>query len=130
MWANMKNRCYNPNYSEYKSYGGRGISVCEEWMDYPQFKEWALFTGYDETLPRGQQTLDRIDYNGNYCPDNCRFVNMFIQANNKQDNVRITYNGEEHTLSEWANILNIKYDYLYYRFRTKGTPFEEIIKTA
>lgn len=127
VWANMKNRCYNSNYNEFENYGGRGISVCEEWMEYPQFKEWALRSGYDEFASRGEYTLDRIDVNGNYCPENCRFVNMFVQANNKQNNIRIEYNGETYSLSELSQILNKPYDFLYYRLITKKLSLEDIL---
>lgn len=129
VWANMKNRCYNANYAEYSSYGGRGIQVCDEWQQYSAFKEWALREGYDASQKRGVQTLDRIDVNADYGPSNCRFVNMYAQANNKQNNIRYSVNGEEHTLSEWARLLDISYNYLYYRVKTKHIPLDDVIKT-
>lgn len=128
VWANMKNRCYNPNYSEYESYGGRGITVCDEWQNYPSFAEWATNAGYNKYLKRGECTLDRIDVNGNYCPQNCRFVNMYIQANNKMNNVYITHNGESHTIADWSKKLGVKYNSLYYRIKTKGLSLENAIK--
>lgn len=127
VWANMKNRCYNKNYKEYNSYGGRGIKVCDEWQKYEPFREWAMNNGYDESRPRGQLTLDRIEVDGMYEPSNCRFVNMHRQANNKTDNVFVTYLGESHTISEWASLLGVSYHYLYYRFRTKHMSMSEII---
>lgn len=127
IWANMKNRCFNPNYAEYNCYGGRGITVCDEWLEYPTFKEWAIAQGYNDKLDRGIQTLDRIDINKGYQPDNCRFVDMFVQANNKQNTIKVPYKGEEHTLSEWAEILGLTYNYLYYRIQMKGLLLEEII---
>lgn len=127
VWANMKNRCFNPNYSEYKDYGGRGITVCDEWLEYDGFRKWAFENGYDENAKRGKCTLDRIDIDGNYCPENCRFVDMYIQANNKQYNIRFEYNGEKYSLSELSKLLNKPYDYLYYRLVTKGMSLEEIL---
>ena len=89
VWANMKARCYNPKSSFYDDYGGRGITVCEEWKnDYAAFRDWAMKNGYDPEAPRGKCTIDRIDVNGNYCPENCRFVDMVCQRHNRRDSVR------------------------------------------
>lgn len=78
-WTGMLQRCENPNNSSFANYGGRGISVCEEWHDYESFKKWAFATGYNEKL-----TLDRVDVNGNYEPDNCRWASYSTQLSNRR----------------------------------------------
>ena len=108
----MKKRCDNGN----KNYGGRGITVCNEWKNsFNTFYEWALNNGYNETL-----TIDRINVNGNYCPENCRWATITEQQNNKRTNVIIEYDGVSHTVSEWAKILNIKRETLVKRLKTKS----------
>lgn len=110
-WCNMKLRCYGKNANEYDRYGGRGISVCDEWLhDYDAFKDWALSSGYQDNL-----TIDRIDVNGNYEPSNCRWVDRIAQANNTSRNRRITFRGETKTLTEWSRELGISVETLRYR---------------
>lgn len=84
VWTTMRSRCNNPNDSSYTNYGGRGINVCDEWDSYPNFHAWAINNGYDPTAPWGKCTLDRIDVNENYSPNNCRWVDMKTQAKNKR----------------------------------------------
>jgi len=86
VWSGMKTRCNCPSHPHYEDYGGRGISVCDEWAnDFQTFAAWALSHGYDEKAPKGKCTLDRIDPDGNYCPENCRFADMNVQQNNRRD---------------------------------------------
>lgn len=108
VWTNMLQRCTNPNNEKYKNYGARGICVCDEWRDFIKFYNWAIENGYDEEAEYGQCTIDRKDVNGNYCPENCRWVDSLVQMNNRTDNRRITYKGETHTLAEWSRILGEK----------------------
>ena len=102
VWHTMKERCYVKTQTSYKNYGAMGIKVCPEWQEFIPFMEWAYANGYDENAPRGQCTLDRIDPNGDYCPENCRLVSMSVQANNKTDNVYLEYQGITDTLSNHA----------------------------
>ena len=93
----MKARCYNSKSKDYSRYGGRGITICDEWMDFCNFKDWALSHGYNDNLP-----IDRIDFNKGYCPENCRWVDLDIQSNNKSTSIFVTFNGEKKTISQWA----------------------------
>lgn len=97
IWDGMRDRCKRQSHKHYKDYGGRGITVCEAWEDFKTFAEWAIAHGYKNTL-----TLDRIDYNGNYEPDNCRWVTMKEQARNKRNNHCVNVDGKTMTLSECA----------------------------
>ena len=85
VWHNMKQRCYYKKYKQFSDYGGRGITVCDEWRtDFSTFKDWAYANGYDENAEYGKCTLDRIDNDGNYCPENCRWVPMAVQNKNRR----------------------------------------------
>lgn len=129
IWDGMKQRCYNTNDKGYKNYGGRGITVCDEWKnDFMNFYDWAMQNGYDESAPRGQCTIDRINNDGNYEPSNCRWVDMKVQLNNMTSNRMITYNGETHNMKERSKINKIKYEVLKYRLNI-GWTMEKIIAT-
>ena len=112
IWASMKSRCYNKNNKkDYKDYGGRGITICDEWLNsFNNFYNWAISNGYEEGL-----TIDRIDVNGNYEPSNCKWSNVIEQANNRRNNHLIEYKGEAHTIAEWSRILGIEYPILLKR---------------
>lgn len=115
VWYGMKSRCTNKNHERYESYGGRGISVCGDWLNFEVFADWALNHGYNANAKYGECTLDRIDVNGNYEPSNCRFVSLKTQQRNRRNNVLYSFNGEEKTLSEWSEITGISYHALLKR---------------
>lgn len=117
IWINMRRRCYDPNAKGYKNYGGRGIQVCERFNDYEYFREWAIGSGYDEFAKTGACTIDRIDGNGDYSPENCRWVSMKFQQNNKRNNVRLTHNGETKTASQWEDIMGYRRGLILDRIR-------------
>ena len=103
IWCGMKRRCNSPTAHGFEWYGGRGITVCEEWKNsFEAFRDWALSNGYADNL-----TLDRIDTNGNYYPDNCRWATYKAQENNRANNRKVIYKGKEYTLSKLAEKLNI-----------------------
>ena len=109
-YYNMKNRCYNPNYYFFQHYGGKGIGLCTEWLGengFENFYEWSIHNGYSEEL-----SIDRIDNAKDYSPDNCRWVSMKEQQNNRTNNHILTFHNEKHTMAEWAEILNISYSKL------------------
>lgn len=103
IWESMKQRCYNPNSKEYLRYGGRNIVMCEEWRNnFENFYQWSINNNYSDIL-----TIDRIDNDGNYEPNNCRWSTFISQQNNRSNNHYLVYNNERHTVSEWSRILNI-----------------------
>ncbi len=127
VWQAMKTRCKNKKDKEYFNYGGRGIKVCDEWQEFIPFMKWAYANGYDENAKPGECTLDRIDNNGNYCPENCRWVSMKEQQNNKRMCRYFTHNGKTQTLTEWAEEVGINPRTLYGRIYTLNWDFEKAI---
>lgn len=120
VWLGILGRCQNPTNRHYADYGGRGITVCKEWKDYAAFREWALLTGYDPNAEYGSCTIDRIDNNAGYSPDNCRWADSTTQCNNRRSNHFVEYNGESHTITEWARITGIRKDTLRRRIFIYG----------
>lgn len=104
IWMHMRGRCQKKNNVDYENYGMRGISFCREWEEYIVFRDWALEHGYCEDL-----TIDRIDNDGNYCPENCRWVNRQVQCNNKRGNKLLEIAGKKRTLRQWCNIFSANY---------------------
>lgn len=124
-WASMKDRCYNTNAVEYKRYGSRGIKVCDEWRNnFEAFYGWAMANGYEDGL-----SIDRIDVNGNYEPNNCRWVDMKTQGRNRRNNHMLTHKGETHCVSEWSEITGIKVSTLFDRIK-RGWSVEDVLGRA
>ena len=124
IWQGMKCRCATKTSGSYERYGAKGVSVCDEWKkDFTSFYNWALSNGYSDEL-----TIDRIDYDGDYEPSNCRWADWIVQGNNRSSNVNVIYAGETHTVSEWSRILSIRMGTIYSR-RKKGWSFEKIFST-
>lgn len=114
IYHNMKQRCNNPNNTVFSRYGGRGIRVCDLWeCSYNEFAAWALLNGYRDDL-----TLDRIDNDGNYCPENCKWVTRKEQANNRHDNVFVEWNGQRKTITAWAESLGFSDRTLWSRIQS------------
>ena len=139
IYINIVQRCCNPNTINYKRYGARGITMCEEWLNKERvitdlglstkgwitFKTWALNNGYQEGL-----TIDRIDNNKGYSPDNCRWVNHKTQANNRSSNRFITYKGKTQTMKQWSEELGIDYRVMTQRITILKWPTNKAFETS
>lgn len=129
VYRGIVKRCYLKSHPAYRNYGGRGIAICDEWRGshgFEKFRTWAYANGYDPDAPKGKCTIDRIDVNGNYEPSNCRWVDAKTQGNNRRDNHLVTYNGETHTVTEWAAKIGMKPVTLFHRLM-KGWPVEKAL---
>lgn len=119
----IKSRCYNPNHKSYPDYGGRGIKVCDEWKkSYKSFIDWGMSHGYKEGL-----TIERINNDDDYSPENCTFIPKSEQVNNRRNNLVYTYNGKTQNLSQWCRELNLDYKRTNNRITAKHWPFERAI---
>lgn len=136
VYNGMIQRCYNKSHPHYQDWGGRGIEVCPQWInDYQEFRRWAYSTGYDERKDRKEQSLDRIDNDGNYCPENCRWATMKEQANNQRPRKKgvgykynWTFEGVTKSAEEWCKIFNVNVSMVMYRINTKKmSPFLALI---
>lgn len=125
MWATMKQRCCDPNSSGYYKYGAKGVTVCEDWKFFEPFMKWALSNGYTDKL-----SIDRIDNSKGYCPENCRFVTMRDQQNNRTNNVYIEIDGTVHTLAEWCRIYDLKYSIVQHRIQRRKLSHKDAILTV
>lgn len=124
IWCNIKTRCYNKSNKRYLDYGGRGITVCDEWLhDFQAFYDWSMANGYRDDL-----TIDRIDNNKGYLPDNCRWVTQKEQQNNRRNNHLITYNGKTQTLAQWADEIGLSYKTIQSRIK-RGWNIEKALNT-
>lgn len=125
IWENMKKRCRWEKDKRYKNYGGRGISVCDEWKNnYLVFKAWALSSGYKDDL-----TIERIDNNGNYCPENCRWATLAEQAQNTTRTRYVDFHGKKMTIRQIATELGVTYSAVQHRL-DRGQPLDGKYKTV
>lgn len=130
IWASMKDRCYNPKANNYKWYGAKGIEVCDEWKNnFESFCTWSLTNGYQEVAQRGLYTIDRIDPNGNYEPNNCRWVDTKTQSRNKTTTNFLTYNGVKKSLADWSDEVGILATTIDSRIRKHGWSVEKALTT-
>lgn len=127
IWCGMKDRCFNPNSKAYKYYGGRGITVCDEWKtDFELFYDWSIKNGYKDDF-----SIERKNVNGNYCPENCEWIPFEKQARNKRNTLYIEINGETKRLKEWCEIYGANYKVVYQRIYRSGIePLEALTKKA
>lgn len=123
IWCDMKARCYDTAHKSHQRYGGRGITVCDEWKDDVQaFYSWAVANGYCDGL-----TIDRVDNEGDYCPENCRWATVKDQANNRRTNINITYKGETKNMKQWAIDVGIPYSVVWQRMQKLGWSAERAL---
>jgi hypothetical protein len=116
IWQCMKKRCYNPHDARFDRYGGRGITVCDEWKEsFQAFYDWAMQNGYSEEL-----TIDRIDNDKGYSPDNCRWASQREQARNRATNIKITIGNSTRTLTEWCEIFDVNVGMVNARYKRNG----------
>ena len=111
-WKKMHERCENPKHDRFKWYGAKGISVCKEWKDFMIFRNWAMANGYNDSL-----TIDRINFKGNYCPENCRWVDMKFQANNRSNNRIIEIDQKKFTVSQLSIEYNLSQSTIFNRLK-------------
>lgn len=125
IWMDVKQRCFCKTCKAFPHYGGRGIAVCDEWKnDYMSFRNWSLSNGYSEGL-----TIDRIDNDGWYAPNNCRWVDMKVQNSNKRNNRILTLNGKSQTLQQWSEQLGINAPTIHMRIFKYGWSVERALTT-
>lgn len=113
IWWGMKKRCFYPKAKFYKDYGGRGVTIAHEWLDFATFYSWAMENGYSEGL-----TIERKDVNGNYEPGNCKWIPLTKQMRNTRSNHLITYQNQTRCMTEWAEIMNLKVETLFHRLKS------------
>lgn len=121
-WCNMRSRCNYPGNVMYKNYGGRGIRCCEEWNSFDAFMKWANESGYTDDL-----TLERIDINKGYNPNNCSWIPRNKQYLNRSDSHYLTAFGKTQTIKEWSEEIGIKYDTIHARIKYYGWDAEKVL---
>lgn len=123
IWCGINSRC-NPNNVNSRRYGARGIKVCGEWKDFEKFKEWALQNGYEDGL-----TIERVNVDGDYCPSNCTWTPLEIQARNRRTTMWVTYNGRKMSLAEAAELAGLPYKQVHGRIKKYGWSVEKALST-
>lgn len=121
IWSGMKARCLNPRSVSYGNYGARGISICDEWLSFKAFHEWAIANGYADGLQ-----LDRIDNDGDYCPSNCRWATRAENMRNTSRTRLITLNGKTQCASDWIKELGVSKSTFYAALRKGQTYFVDL----
>jgi len=121
IWNAMKNRCGCPNFCDYHNYGGRGIKVCDEWLEFLPFRDWALSSGYSDDL-----TLDRSNNDLGYSPENCRWISFRDQQNNRRNNHYVTIGEETKSITDWARVYNVPAYIIRDRIRRNWDKIEAI----
>lgn len=125
IWNGIKKRCLFETEPRYAQYGARGITICDEWKEsFDNFADWAYANGYDDTL-----TIERIDVNGNYCPENCKWITRKEQAFNKQDTIWVDYQGKRIQLRKLCEEKGLRYDAIHNRIMKMGWNVEKAIDT-
>lgn len=127
VWRSMINRCMNPDSVYYQNYGGRGITVCDRWMGKEGYKNFLLDMG---KRPSSKHTIDRRRNDLGYSPENCRWVDRYVQMNNTRKNIYFEWNGRTQTLSQWAHELNISVSALYARLVTMKWSTDKAFSTT
>lgn len=123
IWNAMKQRCYNPNYHAYKNYGGRGIIICDDWVNsFNNFYNWAINNGYQEGL-----SIERINVDDNYYPNNCTWITLAQQAQNRRSCHMFCYNNKKQNLTQWCNELGLDYKLVHNRIFKLNWSFERAI---
>lgn len=129
IYCGMKDRCSNPNYKYFARYGGRGIKVCEEWLNsFLSFEKWAYENGYDDSLDGKHQSIDRINTDGDYEPLNCKWSNQTEQVRNRSNSRWVNYKGQKVNPYDFARMFNITNTVYVYRHLNKGETGEQILE--
>ncbi|MDK2600564.1 hypothetical protein QO179_24015 [Bacillus stercoris] len=128
IWSGMKSRCLQKTNPSYSNYGGRGISIYGDWLEYESFRNWALLNGYND---EEDLSIERINVNGHYEPLNCEWIPKKKQSQNKRNTIYITMNGRTMTLKDWCLVLNLRYQSVWSRINRYGyTPEEALTKNT
>lgn len=122
IWKSMRERCNTTTCSGYKKYGAKGIRICGDWNDFENFRTWAMSNGYEECL-----TIDRIDFKGDYCPSNCRWVDVLSQNNNRSSNVYVEFDGESLTFANFCRKYGLNYKRAWQQYRRDGKTLGELV---